>query len=343
MKFEKIIPHIAVYFMLMLAAFFYFKPVAFDGMSLSEHDNVQARGMQTECHKYQKSEGKFINWTNQAFMGMPTYQVYGNYTQNKVISIVSNVFLFGTPINTPHTMLFFMMLFAYIGMLAMGVDKWISALGALSFGFATSHLVLFEAGHSTKLHAMVYMAPILGGAVMAYRGKILMGAALVGFCLAGQIGANHLQITYYTFLMLGFLAIAFLTYEIKNKKINNFFKASAALGLAAFLGVMSNLALIWTTYEYSKETIRGGSELKQFLLEDEDVKALTSKGLSNDDILKINQFGLVGKTIKTEKLFMDYMSAAIGPEKATQLKSDILTLAGTSENKGLDKDYIFGW
>jgi hypothetical protein len=135
MKLEKLIPHIAIYFFLLLAAFIFFSPAAFDGMSLTEHDNVQARGMSTQIYQYIEKENKHINWTDQAFIGMPTYLLYGNYTANKVFTVVSYVFLFGAPINAPHTMLFFMMILAYLGFLAMGTDKWISALGGLSFGF----------------------------------------------------------------------------------------------------------------------------------------------------------------------------------------------------------------
>jgi hypothetical protein len=247
------------------------------------------------------------------------------------------------PINTPHTVLFFMMIFAYFGFLAMGIDKWISLLGALSFGFTANNMDLFQAGHSTKIHAMVYMAPIIAGTILAYRGKIILGGAMAAFSIGGQIGANHLQITYYTFLTMGFLALAFLVYSIKNKKIVSFVKASAVLGVGAVIGILANLAVLWTTYEYSAETIRGGSELKTFLLEKEDVDALAKKGLTADDIVKINKYGIVGQGIKTEKVFMDYISAAIGPEKATQLKSDIVSLASSTQNKGLDKDYIFGW
>jgi hypothetical protein len=240
-------------------------------------------------------------------------------------------------------MLFFMMILAYLGFLAMGTDKWISALGGLSFGFMANNMDLFQAGHSTKLHAMVYMIPILAATIAAYRGKIILGSALAAFCIAGQIGASHVQIAYYTFLMMGFLAAAFLVHDILNKKVATFIKASGALALAAVFGVMANLGQLWTTYEYSSETIRGGSELKQFILEEEDIKALVSKGLTTENIAELNKNGIVGKAVKTEKIFMDYMNAALTPEKANNLKKDILALASTSQNKGLDKDYIFGW
>lgn len=343
MKFEKLMPHFIIYFILMMAAFFYFKPVVFEGKSLREHDNVQARGMQAECHKYEKAVNKNINWTNQAFLGMPTYQIYGNYSKNMAKKVCEWVFMFNQPVNTPHVVLFFIMLFTYFGLLAFGIDKWIAVVGALSFGFATNNLVLFEAGHSTKLHAMVYMAPILGGTYMTFRGKILLGGSIVAFCLAAQLGANHLQITYYTFLMVGFLGLAFLVDTILTKNWSVFIKSAGVLSIAAILAVFSNLALLWTTFEYSSETIRGGTELKTFILEKSDLDVLISKGLTSDDVAKVNKYGIVNKTIKTEKLFLDYMAASIGPEKAEKYKKDILTLASASKNKGLDKDYIFGW
>ena len=343
MNFSKLLPHVAVYFILMMAAFFYFKPIVFEGKSLPESDNVQARGMQAECHKYEKLENRNINWTDQVFMGMPTYQIYGNYNSNLVKQFCEAVFMFKMPVNTPHVMLFYMMFFAYLGLLAFGVDKWISLIGALSFGFATNNLVLFEAGHSTKLHAMVYMAPILAGTYMAFKGRIFVGSAIVAFCLAAQLGANHLQITYYTFLMMGFLALAFLIHSFIDKKILTFFKASGLLAIAAILGVLSNLSLLWTTYEYSSETIRGGTELKTFVLEKSDLEDLSKKGFSPEDVLKINQFGITDRSIKTEKQFLNYVTAAIGPEKTKQYKNDILTLSSTASNKGLDKGYIFDW
>lgn len=261
MKFEKILPHLLIAIGLLLAAVFYFKPVVFDGKSLREHDNVQARGMQAELLKYKEQEKRVPLWTNQVFMGMPSYQILGSQSNNMVSYICYYGFRFGTPVNTPHVILFMMMLFTYLGLLAMGVDKWVSAFGALAFGFMTNNLILFEAGHSTKLYAMVFMAPIWAGAVMAFRGKIVLGAAILGFCVAGQVGANHLQITYYTFLVLGFLGLGFLVDSILKKALPTFAKAAVAIGITALLGITANLSLLWTTYEYSKETIRGGSEL----------------------------------------------------------------------------------
>ncbi len=343
MKLDKILPHVAIYFILMMASFFYFRPIVFEGKSLREHDNVQARGMQAECHKYKEKENRYINWTDQVFLGMPTYQIYGNYTHNMIMETNSYLFMFKQPINAPHIMLFFMMLFAYIGLLAIGVDKWISLLGALSFGFATNNLVLFDAGHSTKLHAMIYMAPALAGTILAFRGKWLWGASLAAFALAAQIAANHLQITYYTFLMMAFLGLAYFIHALVKKEISVFFKAALSLSVVALLSILSNLGLLWTTYEYSAETIRGGTELKTFVLEKSDLQSLAQNGLSASDIMKLDSFGVVDQVIKTETMFLNYMNAALGPDKVNLIKKDLLSLAGKTKETGLDKDYIFQW
>ena len=49
----------------------------------------------------------------------------------------------------------------------------------------------------------------------------------------------------------------------RNKTLPRFFKASAVLLVAALIGVAANLSNLYHTYTYSKETMRGKSELVQ--------------------------------------------------------------------------------
>lgn len=66
----------------------------------------------------------------------------------------------------------------------------------------------------------------------------------------------------------------------KKKELPHFFKASAILALAAVVGVCINISNLYHTYEYSKETMRGKSELKQ----EGAVASQTSSGLDRDYI-----------------------------------------------------------
>ncbi|MCS6934809.1 MAG: YfhO family protein [Chitinophagales bacterium] len=103
------------------------------------------------------------------------------------------------------------------------------------------------------------MAPVLGGVALTYRKNILLGGALTALFLAMLIDANHLQIAYYTALLLGMMGIYFLVENILQNNIIRFAKATGALVLAALLAVLPNFGNLWATQEYGKETIRGGS------------------------------------------------------------------------------------
>jgi hypothetical protein len=343
MKVEQILTHVGIGLVLLIAAVLYFKPVVFDNKSLGEHDNVQARAMQTELKKYQKSEGKVPKWTNQVFVGMPSYQIFGSYRNNYVGSFARGLRLWA-PVNVPHPVMFLMMLLSYLGLLAMRVNKWLALFGAMSFGFMTNNLVLFEAGHSTKLHAMAYIAAVLGGLVMALRGKrILLGAAIFCFALAAQIAANHLQITYYTLLIGGIIGLAYFVEAAIKSRWLQFAKAAGLLAAGAGLAIMCNLSPMWTTYEYSQETIRGKSELTTFVLNQEDVSSLAAKGMTPENITKLNQSGIVDQGIKVEKFYLDRIKSIIGENSFNKFKQDLLALGKSKPTKGLDKDYIFAW
>lgn len=343
MKIEQILIHIAVVLALLIAAVLYFKPVAFDGKTLGEHDNVQARAMQAELFKYQEKDGKVPKWTNQVFVGMPSYQIYGSYRTNYVSTVAKSLRLW-FPINVPHPVMFLMMLLTYLGLLAMRVNKWLALFGALAFGFMTNNLVLFEAGHSTKLHAMAYIVPIIGGLVMAFRGKqVLFGSAIFSFALAAQISGNHLQITYYTLLISAILGLAYLVHTAINSRWMPFIKASGLLAAGAGLAILCNLSPMWTTYEYSQETIRGKSELTPFVLDQEDVNQLIAKGMTVADAEKLKNSRVLGQTIKVEKFYLDQMVGILGQETFNKYKQDLISLGKTKPSKGLDKDYIFAW
>jgi len=345
MKITNVLSHFAIVTVLLFAAILYFKPVALDNKSLPESDNSQARGMQAEIQKYKKQEGAAPLWTDQVFVGMPSYQIYGEYNGNIIQKVFLYVVRLGTPVNTPHVILFMMMLLAYLSLIMFGVNKWMAAVGGLAFGLMTNNLVLFEAGHSTKLHAMTYMAPILAAATMALRGKrMLLGASLMGFFLAGQIAANHLQITYYTFMMLAFIGGAFLINAlIKKEQVLTVIKGGSLLIIAAALAVGANLSSLWTTYEYSKETIRGKSELTAYTLDESDARVLVQEGMSAEKIVQLQQARILNEPIKTEAIFLNRLKSVIGPDFVNEKKDQILTLASSQQQDGLAKDYIFGW
>lgn len=304
---KALLPHLlAIVVLIVVSAAFYAPSIS--GKVLSQSDNVQAVGMQKEINEVREQGKAHPLWTNSMFGGMPVYQIHmplgGNFTGK-----ISKFFLLGGKITSPFHSMFLMMAMFYILMAAMGVDWRMGVIGAIAYGLATNHIVLTEAGHTTKLITMAYLPPTLAGILLAFRGKYWPGFALTALFLSLQVLANHVQITYYFFIALLFLGLFEGVKAAQSKALPQFGKAVAVLALAGIVGIGANTARLWTTYEYVEETIRGKSELAvkgQFAQSTGEAKQ--EDGLSKDYIFDWS-YG-VGETFTI--LIPDYMGRKSG-------------------------------
>ncbi len=254
---EDLLPHGLVILFFLVCTLAYLSPLM-SGKELKQSDTTQYKGMAKEANDYRDNTGEEALWTNSMFGGMPTYQISARNPKN-----VTKWFEKGlrSVLPFPASHLFIGMLSFYLLMLVLGVRPWVAAIGAFAYSFATYNFLILEAGHNTKFVAINYM-PLVGAAVLyAWRKNWMIGAPLFGLALAMNIQANHVQITYYLGIAIGMLFLFELYRAVKENNTGNFGKATVAMGLATLLAVGANASKLWTTYEYSKETIRGKSEL----------------------------------------------------------------------------------
>lgn len=250
--------HLGAYVFLLIAAMLYFKPVAFNGKTLQQHDNLQAYQMQTEITNYRAVEGGTINWTNQYFGGMPT-AIMQPKNPNFVHKTAPLLHLF-QPYNEWVT-LFLIMFFAYVGLSLLGCNIFISVGLSLILSFFTFNTLLIAAGHTGKMITLASIPFLLGSFLYAYRKNLFLGASLFSFGLSFNISRNHIQMTYYLFFALGIIGLFFLIDAIRNNALPKFGKFVGAMIIASVLAVFSNLGLLWSTYDYGEESTRGKSEL----------------------------------------------------------------------------------
>ena len=253
----KLIPYVAAIIIFLLATLLLFSPL-FQGEQLIQSDITNFKGMSKEIQDYREKTGKEALWTNSMFSGMPAYQISVKYKAN-LIAYVDKVFRLGLPRPADYVFLYFLGFFFLL--VIMGVSPWLAIVGALAYGFSTYFIIILEAGHNTKAHAIAYMAPLLGSILFTLRGRLLTGGILTALFAALEIYTNHLQITYYFLIIVLIIWIGFLIDAIRQKQIPGFAKATGVLALAALLAVLPNITNLWTTYEYSKETTRGKTEL----------------------------------------------------------------------------------
>jgi len=249
-------PHIAAILVFLVLSVIYFSPVL-DGKQLSQHDTGTAIGASKEIVDYNKTHDDLALWTNSMFGGMPSYLI-GLPTKSALTSVFSLTNLCNW---RPVSFTFLYFLGFYIALLLFGVNPWIAIIGALAFGFSSYNFIIIAAGHNSKAIAIGYMAPIIAGIYYALRKNMLVGGAVFALFLALQVYVNHLQITYYTLLIVLVLVITELYYAFKEKRIPDFIKRAGILAGFALLAVAANTSRLWTTWEYGKYSIRGKSEI----------------------------------------------------------------------------------
>jgi len=282
-KLKSILPHIIAIAAFILLSCVYFSPL-FDGYSLKQSDIRQFQGMSKEIVDYDFVHGKLPLWTNSMFGGMPAYQIATEHNANW-LTYVDQALKLGLP--RPVGILFISMLGFYIMTLCLRVNPWLGMIGAIAFGFSTINVLYIGAGHMSKVNAIAYMAPALGGLILAFRGKWLLGAAVFGLFFGLNLTANHLQMTYYLSFLLAAVAIAEVIRLALGKEWMYLGKSIGALTVVSILTLMASASNLMTTFEYSKFTTRGTSDLT-LKPKGQAAKMSAKDGLNKNYILEYN-------------------------------------------------------
>ncbi len=277
--FKKLIPHAIAIVIFLVIALIYCKP-AFEGQVLNAHDNMGWKGMAQQSFEQKEKQGQFPKWTNSMFSGMPTYQIALEGTHKVSFHYVSYILTLGLP--KPANFFFLACLCFYLLALVLGINPWIGIMGAIGYAYSTYDPIIIGAGHDTKMLALGYAPLVIAGLLLLFKKRWWIGSAALttGFVL--QVSTSHLQIVYYTLLILGAITIGFLIDSFKKKELAAAFKSITLAAIIGIIALGSNAIGTLTTWEYSKESMRGGvSELK----ETKD-KNTTSGGLDKDYAFK---------------------------------------------------------
>ena len=254
---KKNMPHIIIVGLFALISIVYFSPLL-SGKKLYQGDITNFKGMAKEIQDFREdNNGEEPYWTNSMFGGMPAYQISVIYNYDWVKSL-DNIIRF---LPHPAGYLFLYFISFYFMMVLLGNDWRISLVGALAFGLSTYFLIILEAGHNAKAHAIGYFPLITAGIILAFRRKYLLGGIITALFMALEINANHFQMTYYLGLLILILAALYLYEAVKEKTIVDFSKSVVVLIFAVVLAFGSNATKLLTTYEYTKYSTRGPSEL----------------------------------------------------------------------------------
>ncbi len=256
---KKALPHtIALVVFLALTVIFYY-PLILGDKTLDQHDVNQGVASGMELKNFRAETGEEGLWTNSMFGGMPAYLINIHWSGSTILNTIEKVISFGFPSSARET--FLSMLCFYVLLVVFGVRPSLAIAGAVAYGFSTFFIISIQAGHIWKVRAIAYAPLVIAGVQLLYTRKYIIGTALTALALALEINSNHLQISYYLFLILVLYGLVSLYTAIKRKELVPFVYSNLLVVAAVIIAIGANLGKIWSTYEYGKYSTRGKSEL----------------------------------------------------------------------------------
>ncbi|MEQ1678245.1 MAG: YfhO family protein, partial [Chitinophagaceae bacterium] len=227
------------------------------GNVLSQHDIISWKGMAQNSFEYNEKHGDFPLWNPNLFSGMPNYQVA--MKGRSILPDTVKLFSLGLP--KPVNFFFLACVCFYILCLVVRIKPVIGMLAGLAFSFSTYNPVIIAAGHDTQMLATAYMPLLMAGIISTYEKKYWLGLALTTFGTYQQIGVNHLQVSYYLFLIAVFITIGYLVKWIKEKDWKHIGIAAVITIASGLIGIAGSAMTLKTTSEYAKFTMRGGKDV----------------------------------------------------------------------------------
>lgn len=271
--------HFAAVLFMFILTYAYFS-LQFDGYGLKQHDIEQYSGAAHEIADYREKTGEEPLWTNSMFGGMPAVQISVVYAGNFIAAALSD-FLHLLP--PPAGITFLYMLGFYILTLCLRINPWVGILGAVAFGFSSYDIIIIQAGHNTKALAVAFMAPVVGGFILAYQRNLKWGIILSALFMTLEMAVNHLQVTYYLGILLLALGVVMLIETARKGTWKKFILATVGILGAYGLALVVNYGNIAMTNDYAKNSIRGTNDLS-LNVEGKSNKENATTGLDKDYI-----------------------------------------------------------
>lgn len=256
---QRVQPHAIAIGIFFIISCIYCLP-ALQGLIVSQLDATGWKGMAQQSIAFYEKHGYYPLWTNSMFSGMPAFQILIGSTTNITIAWLHHLFLLFLP--EPAGLFFLSCLGFYILSLTLGIKNKVAILGSLAYAFASYNAIIVSVGHTTKFSSMGYAPAVLAGLILLTQRKYVLGFIVTLVFSTQLFYQNHVQIVYYTLLIALCFVTAYAIKAIRDKEIAHLIKSLSLGAAAGIMGMLSYAVVLFPTYDYSRETMRGGrSEL----------------------------------------------------------------------------------
>lgn len=218
-------------------------------------------------------ENVFPLWVPYIFSGMPSfaslltsssrwYDIVG--TVFEWIDHIGAVLLLNQDVGwvVVYYLLFGIGMFALLRRLKL--TKFASFFGATAAMFSTFIIIWIMFGHNTKIAAIAFLPFVFLLVIeltQRFRWIYLVGLIVA---LHLQFGSTHIQMIFYSYFAVGiYLIFVFIRNLVKKDKVAGTISAGALLIVASAVALIMSADVYFSTFEYSKYSIRGSSPIIQ--------------------------------------------------------------------------------
>jgi len=256
--FRRLLPHVVAVVVFLAVSVFYCRP-AFQGKVLYQEDVLQWQGMAQNSFQFRDTHGHLPLWSNGMFSGMPAYQIA---MDGDVINIQAALYRVLTLfLIKPASFFFLAAVCFYFLSCVLRVNSYIGIIGGLAFAFGTYNPVIISVGHETKMQSIALLPALFGSLVLIFEKRYWQGMALTALLGAMLVFFGHMQIVYYGLIAAGCMFAAYGIRWVRLGELRHLRRVTLITMGAALIGLLCNAILLFITYDSSKETVRGGSEL----------------------------------------------------------------------------------
>lgn len=246
--------HSIAFAIIFVAMLLYFSPMIFQNMGPQAEDTIAWQGASKSIRDYNATHDDLALWATNMFAGMPAANISVPIPVYSIDTLLKNIFF-------PGMFWFFLFggFFCYLFLRQVGLSWFAAIFGALIFLLLPHHIGLINAGHNTKIRAIM-LTPVLGSAFWFYVKKTsVFSFTALALAMALMVRTNHYQIVYYSGFFLLALGVPFIVEYVKKKQWNKMgIQIGLLLGVILVAGVISAPRMVLTE-QYLPYSIRGAA------------------------------------------------------------------------------------
>ncbi|KAA3659976.1 MAG: hypothetical protein DWQ10_07690 [Calditrichaeota bacterium] len=251
---------LSAFFFYLIIIVVFFSEIVFQGKIFFVPDSQAPAALNTPLWNMFNSEGIHPFWSPYIFSGLPTYGsliftpfVYFPYLAFSFFSINSTLLAI---LHFP-----FAGLGVYLILRDQKVDHLPAFLGGLVF-MLTPHLISMETfGHGSKLMTSVYLPLAFWAMHRLFNSGGIKYIGIAALILGFQFQRGHVQIVYYTWLLLGFYLLFFIIQKIKAGEAAKFYQPLLQFAVVLVLALGLAAVLYLPVLEYMPYSIRGAASV----------------------------------------------------------------------------------